>query len=523
MLGRASVSVREIQTKHLARGKLTTRPWGLTLGALGLAGHTGQLSIQTADRKSFRLAFSAGNVIEATSPVSADELARIALTHRLIPAAHAAEIHKRVQRAPDKDELATFSEVAKLDHGEMTWLRWEATLQRAARTFAVEGGTFRFDRDVPVPTGSPVAIDIRAVIYLGARLHLDEDRVSEGLRQLGSRFALTAEGRGVLTRFGFTESEAPILEALERGTSVAEIEAAHREIDPRMIRAAIYALGCCDAIERVEAGSTKRPAETKADVDAKADVPAATARGVLSRRDIEMLIADRCSLLDAGRDLFAVLGLEFGAPVEAVRSAFLELATYIHPDKLAAAGISATLDAQRLYARAAVAFWTLSDDGHRAQYLDQHVMVANPQARTLELVTEADRASLARQAGLRAARLLEANRPGAAVAELAKACELAPADVDAAATLAWATFCAARHKQQVEAGTRKILEHAVEKSPHPEVARMYLGRMERMLGHDLEALQHFYEVLANLPDHVEAAGEIRVIEARIARGTRPLR
>jgi hypothetical protein len=50
--------------------------------------------------------------------------------------------------------------------------------------------------------------------------------------------------------------------------------------------------------------------------------------------------------------------------------------------------------------------------------------------------------------------------------------------------------------------------------------RIYLGRVERMLGHDLEALHHFREVLELDPDHTEAAAEIRVIEARIARGTK---
>ena len=223
------------------------------------------------------------------------------------------------------------------------------------------------------------------------------------------------------------------------------------------------------------------------------------------------MIADRCSLIDAGRDLFAVLGLEYGAAIEAVRSAYLELARYIHPDRLAELGVAETMDSRRLYAAAGVAYSTLSDPDSRGRYVS-----AGPRASEQPEDPEAR----ARDAYLRALRQLDADRPGAAVSELAKACDLAPKNVDYRATLAWATFCAAPNKQHVEAITVRFLERALYKVEHPETVRLYLGRVERMLGHDPQALHHFREVLALVPDHAEAAAEIRIIEARIARGTR---
>jgi hypothetical protein len=42
-----------------------------------------------------------------------------------------------------------------------------------------------------------------------------------------------------------------------------------------------------------------------------------------------------------------------------------------------------------------------------------------------------------------------------------------------------------------------------------------------MLGRDQVALHHFREVLTLVPGHREAATEVRVIEARVAHGTRP--
>ncbi|HEV7555033.1 MAG TPA: tetratricopeptide repeat protein, partial [Kofleriaceae bacterium] len=67
--------------------------------------------------------------------------------------------------------------------------------------------------------------------------------------------------------------------------------------------------------------------------------------------------------------------------------------------------------------------------------------------------------------------------------------------------------------------TRKSLDRAISKSsPQSVTARFYLGRVERMLGRDREALNHFAEVLSIMPNHGEATSEIRVIESRMASG-----
>jgi cytochrome c-type biogenesis protein CcmH/NrfG len=81
--------------------------------------------------------------------------------------------------------------------------------------------------------------------------------------------------------------------------------------------------------------------------------------------------------------------------------------------------------------------------------------------------------------------------------------------------LGWAKFCAAGDKPAIGADTRKLLERAIFKSQKPERARFYLGRVERMLGRDKEALRHFHEVLDLKPNHADAASEVRAIEARL--------
>jgi len=103
-----------------------------------------------------------------------------------------------------------------------------------------------------------------------------------------------------------------------------------------------------------------------------------------------------------------------------------------------------------------------------------------------------------------------------AVRELSRATDLQPAEVDYAAMLAWARFCATSDKLTIADDTRKTLHKAILKSPRPELARFYLGRVERMLGRDKEALRHFTEVLELQPRNAEAASEKRILELRLA-------
>jgi hypothetical protein len=591
----------------LTRGSVTDRPWGVTIAAFGLGGRSGQLTVRSVDDKLFRIAFAHGVVVGATSPLAVDAVARIALTGHLVTSSQVTDIARRVAAAPDRDEVTIVAEAAKLLPEQIDRLRRRAILQRAARTFAVEAGTLSFDDKVTIPTSPHSEIDVRGVIYLGARLNLSEQRLTDDLRLFGSRFIMKAEAHPTLARFEFTTVEYPIVEALDIGTSLPEIEAAHREIDPRTARAVIYALASCEAIARMDGEPIEIPARASAEAHEPTVSRTPTLRAptmtrlptpreptvsrtstpsepimtrvptqreptmsrtltpseptmsrvptprepmvsrtptapqvprviteqftdrvtkvrpnALSAREVKALIGQRCALIDRGVDHFTLLGVPVGAAVDIVRDAYLELARYLRPDKLVLLGIPEdTEDAQRLSAQAGIAFTTCTHPVRRAQYLAtlQRAVPIMP----LGTTPPPDRKVLAAEAYERGQRALRADQPVKAVVELAQATELAPQDVDYGAALGWARFCASSDKSAVAGEARRLLERAIHRSTHPEIARFYLGRVERMLGRDQLALHHFREVLEAVPGHAEAASEIRVIESRLPSGTTTFR
>jgi len=227
------------------RGSVIDRPWGLTLGAIALRGHTGQLTIDS-DGKRHAIAFDHGAVVAATSPAAADAIARIALTNHFITSTQVPDITRRLAASPDRDEVDVLAEVIRFTPEQVTKLRHRLVAQRAARTFSLERGDFVLDDRIALPVFPGVSVDHRHVIYLGVR-NLSEQRLLDDLRQLGSYFVLKPDAVDELPRFGFEHGAQPVLEALKLGTSLPELEASHRELDPRLAQAVIYALVSCSA------------------------------------------------------------------------------------------------------------------------------------------------------------------------------------------------------------------------------------------------------------------------------------
>ena len=321
-----------------------------------------------------------GVVVGATSPAAADAVARIALGCRLVTAAHVAAFSREL-RGSRAGDLDAFVDAMGLASEQVHQLKHRVLVQRASRTFAIERGDFAVEDRISIPIMVGIEVDVRAVVYHGARLVLDNERLAADLRKFGTRFVLAA-GDVEIARFGFADAERRIVEALRDGTSAAEIDARHRDLDPRMVQAVIYALAACDAVAR--ATTSTDDAERVPKViphDPEVARPGGLGRGTrrwtepflegpttvrpnaLTARELRGLIAAGSNLLEQGVDHFTMLGLPIGASVEAVRTAYLEPARNLQPARLAELLVR---DHQFSRARAARAAWHRLHRAHRS-------------------------------------------------------------------------------------------------------------------------------------------------------------
>lgn len=519
---------------ELARGAVADRPWGRTLAALGLRGVTGQLALH-ADGKRYEIAFVGGTVVAATSPLASDAAARIAMTVNLVSSTQVADLARRQAAAPQRDEIELIAEVVKLSAEQAERLRRRVIALRAARTFSIDRGEFVVDSDVTLP--ATAELDIRTIVYLGARQNLSEARLATELAALGSYFQLKDGAADDLPQFGFTPAEAPVLAALRTGGTLAALEAAAAAVDPRVVRAAIYALAASGACEHVPPDARPRPAPAPAPAppptrdSTSALDPATTPRAVrrpapgkdpaqLARQveAVKALVAERAKNLHS-LDHFAVLGIPQGAPAVEVRKAYFALARQLHPDKLAALGVADDDHvAHRLFARINTAFAVLDNPQTRRDYEDVLARGGEEAVREEQAKAEALalRALEAENAYRRGEMALRRDQLTTALNEFKQALELDPDTSDYIAMVAWTQFCAAPDKLAIAGPTRAALEKAIAASPRAVTAYVVLGRVERMLGRDAEARTYFQKALKLSPGHADASMELRVIEARLA-------
>lgn len=216
---------------------MSDRAWALTLATVARKGVTGQLSL-VSDQKRYTVAFDRGTIVAASSPMTADSVARVALTSHLISTTHVSVLQRRVAASPSADEVEMVGEVAKLSALQLEKLRVDVVTRRAARTFALEHGEFVLESRIAAALPHPCAVDIRAVVYYGLRMHVSDARLANDFRSLGAdHFMLEPDAISALPKFGFSDREMPLLAALRERVSIHEFEARHRDIDRRTMLA----------------------------------------------------------------------------------------------------------------------------------------------------------------------------------------------------------------------------------------------------------------------------------------------
>ncbi len=241
----------------LARGAVTDRPWGMTLGALGMRGLTGQLTL-TADGKQYKVAFQSGIVIGAYSPLATDAAVRLALTGTLITSSQVNDIMRRIASSPQRDEIEVLAEACNLQPDQALRLRRRHVAQCAARTFAIDQGEFVVEDQISVAATGGSQLDVRTIIFLGAKTNMSEERLEAELAQMGAWFKIKPDATSTVAQYGFTEETKPVLRMLAEGANIAEIEQANASLGRRLVRAIAYSLASCGACEAV-AGPPRAP------------------------------------------------------------------------------------------------------------------------------------------------------------------------------------------------------------------------------------------------------------------------
>jgi tetratricopeptide (TPR) repeat protein len=457
---------------EIARGQISDRPWGQTLGAIGFRGVACELAVYAEDGKEFRVAFDREAIVGAYSPLVADSIIRIGLNCNLITPGHVGVLTKRLAALANEDEIDVIAEACRLDPEQALRLRRRAIAQRAARTFAIDRGTFVLEDQGLLWPRPEAAIDIRAIVLAGSRAFLSEPRLAADLARIGTHFTLRQLAPEDLAQFAFTPEEIPIVDVLRQGIHLSELVRLRGGVDVRTVHAVVYALVSCFACDAATL-ATGHHVPVARTVTPPSPVRTFTvpARGSEPGFDPAEPLSPDTAANSSGRFPIGTNPPRTRTPSYAGRS-----------DPLLPRTTSETFK---------------TEDGSESRKGDPQFLAAEAFQRGMAL-------------------LREDSMIDRAIHAFGEATRFEPSNPDYIAMLAWAHFVQAPDKKAVADRTRKALAHAIHKSEKPELAHFYMGRVERILGRFQSALEHFNEVLDQFPRHEEAQAEVRLLRQSIA-------
>lgn len=479
---------------EVVRGQVSDRPWGVTLAQFEHRKVSGQLTVRAADGRHYEIAFDHGDVVGARSPQPADAAPRIALMEGLVTSSQTALLAERIAATPDKDEAHTIAAVCRLDVTQTLRLRRRLLVQRAARTFSIEEGSFVVDDVLTIPVTNAVPVDLREVIYQGARTNLTEHRLATDLRGFGSHFALAAEASPNAERFGFDATARGVLDSLRDPKTIAEIEAQHPDLDPRWVQSMIYALVSCRACvptnPRSGARTTTQPVQARtltrpATARTSTMQPRTTTTPPLPWRAPPAPIA-----LPGDDD-------DYKPPLRTASSS----------------GTTGTDAAARMPTVPTSNTPTVSTTKPPP---DTRTPTPPRTTTPMPMPTpqKEDPAVTAASAYREGQVALSSDDLELTIERFTKATLLNPRDFGYSAALAWAQFLLATDDERAKSAgkVRNLLNHAIQKSVESASLRLYLGRLERTLGHAKQALEQFSSINEGEPGYAEAQLAIEEIE-----------
>ncbi len=234
-----------VSNPTLGGGAPSDRPWGRTFAGFSNDRLSGQIELAEGER-SFVVAFAAGTIVGARSPLATDAAVRVARLANLISPGQVSSFVHAYGSSPKADDIELLIAHAKLRPEQAADLRRKVIAHRAARTFSVEVAVHKVE-PVSIEVIPGCELDPRAIIYQGARHNLTEKRLTGELGRMGSWFRIKPGIDPAV--YGFGDAERALLDRLRDGGSLAELESAAPGIDVRMVRGALYALCATDACD----------------------------------------------------------------------------------------------------------------------------------------------------------------------------------------------------------------------------------------------------------------------------------
>jgi tetratricopeptide (TPR) repeat protein len=234
------------QHNLLARGAISDRPFGKTVGTIALRGVSGQLTAESEGAE-YAIVFEHGHIVAARSPNVADSARAIALHLDLLQPTQITTIEQWLDAVPDADVFQVIAQVALMSNEEVHRLRRRVIAQRAARMVSLARGEFVLTSTISLDVQPDCEMHVGGVIYQSARMYHSDMRLREIVAALGGRFELRTEYADI-PYFGFGEAERTALHALAGGVTLDTLLQLRNETDRQVALAVVYALASCGAV-----------------------------------------------------------------------------------------------------------------------------------------------------------------------------------------------------------------------------------------------------------------------------------
>ena len=213
------------------------------------------------------------------------------------------------------------------------------------------------------------------------------------------------------------------------------------------------------------------------------------------------------------KDYFELLGVERNAAAGDVRKSFMKLVKGYHPDGFSKKSAEVRAAASDIFTLLSGASDTLCDEKARKEYLHKLTTGSSmaDERKTVERILGAE------QRFNRGEALFKTRAYKAALEQFAAALEAGPDEADHNAYFGWTHYLVHHRDPDAAALAKRHIEQAISVAPNSATGYYFMGQLHKACNREQQAMKMFRKVLGLLPDHVEAARELRLMGMRKAK------